>query len=206
MTINVSILGLYNFSEDIFSELLLPDGVDKNILVPSILAECSDFNLLYPDYDFMRFMIGVWSKNEQDIWIAMQESTQLEYNPIENYDRYESITREVESTGTTEESATNENENSGTSESVESRTAFNSNNFQGTGKVETESSGSGNSETNSSATTTNSGTETVTNHMHGNIGVTTAQQMISGFREVSNFSIYDFIVNSFKNRFCIQIY
>lgn len=206
MTINVSILGLYNFSEDIFSELLLPDGVDKNILVPSILAECSDFNLLYPDYDFMRFMIGIWSKNEQDIWIAMQESTQLEYNPIENYDRYESITREVESTGTTEESATNENENSGTSESVESRTAFNSNNFQGTGKVETESSGSGNSETNSSATTTNSGTETVTNHMHGNIGVTTAQQMISGFREVSNFSVYDFIVNSFKNRFCIQIY
>lgn len=206
MTINVSILGLYNFSEDIFSELLLPDGVDKDVLVPSILAECSDFNLLYPDYDFMRFMIGVWSKNEQDIWAAMQESTQLEYNPIENYDRYESITREVESTGTTEETASNENENSGTSESVESRTAFNSNNFQGANKVESESSGSGSSETNSSATTTNSGTETVTNHMHGNIGVTTAQQMITGFREVSNFSVYDFIVNSFKNRFCIQIY
>lgn len=206
MTINVSILGLYNFSEDIFSELLLPDGIDKNILVPSILAECSDFNLLYPNYDFMRFMIGIWSANEFDIWKAMQESTELEYNPIENYDRYESITREVESTGTTEETATNENENSGTSESVESRTAFNSNNFQGTGKVESESNGSGSSETNSSATTTNSGTETVTNHMHGNIGVTTAQQMISGFREVSNFSVYDFIVNSFKNRFCIQIY
>ena len=206
MTINVSILGLYNFNEDIFSELLLPDGVDKDVLVPSILAECSDFNLLYPDYDFMRFMIGVWSKNEQDIWTAMQESTQLEYNPIENYDRYESITREVESTGTTEETATNENENSGNSESVESRTAFNSNSFQDVSKVESESSGSGSSETNSSATTTNSGTETVTNHMHGNIGVTTAQQMITGFREVSNFSVYDFIVNSFKNRFCIQIY
>lgn len=206
MTINVSILGLYNFSEDIFSELTLPEGVDKDVLVSSILAECSDFNLLYPDYDFMRFMIGVWSKNEQDIWIAMQESTQLEYNPIENYDRYESITREVESTGTTEENATNENENSGNSESVESRTAFNSNTFQGAGKVESESSGNSSSETNSSATTTNSGTETVTNHMHGNIGVTTAQQMISGFREVSNFSVYDFIVNSFKNRFCIQIY
>ena len=141
MTINVSILGLYNFNEDIFSELLLPDGVDKDILVPSILAECSDFNLLYPDYDFMRFMIGVWSKNEQDIWAAMQESTELEYNPIENYDRYESITREVESTGTTEENATNEHENSGTSESVESRTAFNSVEFQNAGKVESESSG-----------------------------------------------------------------
>lgn len=206
MTINVSILGLYNFSEDIFSELLLPDGVDKNILVPSILAECSDFNLLYPNYDFMRFMIGIWSANEFDIWKAMQESTELEYNPIENYDRYESITREVESTGTTQEEATSASENGGNSESVEGRTAFNSVAFQDTGKVGTESSGNSSSESNSNATTTNSGTEIVTNHMHGNIGVTTAQQMIAGFREISNFSVYDYIVNSFKNRFCIQIY
>lgn len=206
MTINVSILGLYNFSEDIFSELLLPDGIDKNILVPSILAECSDFNLLYPNYDFMRFMIGIWSANEFDIWEAMQESTQLEYNPIENYDRYESITREVESTGTTQEEAASSSESGGTSGSVEGRTAFNSVTFQDTGKVESEAANNNSSESNSSATTTNSGSETVTNHMHGNIGVTTAQQMIAGFREISNFSVYDYIVNSFKNRFCIQIY
>lgn len=206
MTINVSILGLYNFSEDIFSELLLPDGIDKNILVPSILAECSDFNLLYPNYDFMRFMIGIWSANEFDIWEAMQESTQLEYNPIENYDRYESITREVESTGTTQEEAASSSESGGTSRSVEGRTAFNSVTFQDTGKVESEAANNNSSESNSSATTTNSGTETVTNHMHGNIGLTTAQQMIAGFREISNFSVYDYVVDSFKNRFCIQIY
>lgn len=206
MTINVSILGLYNFSEDIFSELLLPEGVDKNILVPSILAECSDFNLLYPNYDFMRFMIGIWSANEFDIWEAMQESTQFEYNPIENYNRYEAITREVESTGTTQEEATSASESSGTSGSVEGRTAFNSVTFQDTGKVESEAANNNSSESNSNATTTNSGTETVTNHMHGNIGVTTAQQMIAGFREISNFSVYDYIVDSFKNRFCIQIY
>ena len=41
-----------------------------------------------------------------------------------------------------------------------------------------------------------SGVETVTNHTHGNIGVTTAQQMIEGFREVSKFCTYDYIVQS----------
>lgn len=53
-------------------------------------------------------------------------------------------------------------------------------------------------------------TGTVTNqhtaHMLGNIGVTTTQQMIEAEREVVKFNIVDYIVESFANRFCLQVF
>ena len=41
---------------------------------------------------------------------------------------------------------------------------------------------------------------------HGNIGVTTTQEMIKQERDISRFNIYDFIIEDFKMRFCILIY
>ena len=42
--------------------------------------------------------------------------------------------------------------------------------------------------------------------MWGNIGVTTTQQMIEEERRVSQFNISDYIIESFKRRFCLLIY
>ena len=95
MAASLSILGLYEWNEGIFDNLELPDGIDRDILIPEIVTQCSDFCLLYPDYDFMRMLIGVWSKKEQRIWEDLLRSETFEYNPIENYDRYEEIEREA---------------------------------------------------------------------------------------------------------------
>ncbi len=40
----------------------------------------------------------------------------------------------------------------------------------------------------------------------GNIGVTSSQQLIQAERELVKFNIYDFIIDSFKARFCLLIY
>ena len=40
----------------------------------------------------------------------------------------------------------------------------------------------------------------------GNIGVTTSQQMIEEERRVSEFNIQNYIIDSFKRRFCLLIY
>ena len=87
--LSVSILGLYQFNPGVFDLLTLPEGVDRDALLHNLIAECSDFCLLYPDWDFMRAMIGVWSTNEGKIWEAMQRSVTVEYNPIENYNSTE---------------------------------------------------------------------------------------------------------------------
>ncbi len=206
MFASLSILGLYEYNEDIFANLHLPEGVDADILIPEICTECSDFALLYPDYDFMKMLIGVWSTKEQRIWEAMVESTELEYNPIENYDRQESIQRSISSssTGSSTGSSSVTEQNSGTS--TGSQTAFNSDTFKDTGKTVSSGTGSTTTQGSDSAQQSGTGTETVTSRVHGNIGVVTSQQMIAGFREISNFSVYDFIVQSFKNRFCVQVY
>lgn len=49
-------------------------------------------------------------------------------------------------------------------------------------------------------------TSTRTGRTHGNIGVTTSQQMIEAERKVSEFNIIDYIIQSFKKRFCIMVY
>ena len=42
--------------------------------------------------------------------------------------------------------------------------------------------------------------------MWGNIGVTTTQQMIEEQRDVVKFNIIDYIIESFKRRFCLLVY
>ena len=97
MFASLSIYGLYEYNTQIFDNLTLPEGMEKDDLIPLILSECSDFALIYPNYDFMKMLIGVWSHNEQQIWKRLYESELIEFNPIENYDRYESLTRAITS-------------------------------------------------------------------------------------------------------------
>ena len=52
--------------------------------------------------------------------------------------------------------------------------------------------------------TTNTGSHEL--HAHGNIGVTTTQEMIKQQREVELFNLYDIIIENFKMRFCILVY
>ena len=40
----------------------------------------------------------------------------------------------------------------------------------------------------------------------GNIGVTTTQQMIKEEREVSEFNIYSYIADRFRETFCMLVY
>lgn len=53
----------------------------------------------------------------------------------------------------------------------------------------------------------NDGTETYTEHTHGNIGVTTNQQMIEQELELlRHFDVYGFIAEKFESELCLMIY
>ena len=45
-----------------------------------------------------------------------------------------------------------------------------------------------------------------TGRTHGNIGVTTSQQMIQAERQVLEFNFYQWLANEFKKRFCVALY
>ena len=203
---SLSIYGLYSYNPQIFDNLVLPAGLDKDLLVSDILTECSDFTLLYPNYDFMKMLIGVWSQKELLIWSRLHESETIEYNPIENYDRHESISRNVSSEASGESSANSKASSTGSGVSKAGRTAYDSGSIKDVAQTDNINSDQSQGDSTESSSSSTSGVETVVNHTHGNIGVTTAQQMIEGYREVSKFCVYDFIVQSFKDRFCVQVY
>lgn len=55
-------------------------------------------------------------------------------------------------------------------------------------------------------TVTHTGTEGYSSHIHGNIGVTTSQQMIESELELRKIDIYDDIAARFEREFLVQVY
>lgn len=243
----LSIIGLYNWDDKIFDLLHLPDGVDPEQVKLNILFECGSLSMLYPDWDFVYHAIDYWSKKELPTWERVYQLTQLEYNPIENYDRFED---EMEAENTAENRLRSSQEsrtNSSTSEatrmsedhagtkqasldqnnSVNQVAGFNTNDLatqSGTaGNTQSSSSSEGDSLHNDSEKHTDSGEDSTTGNesnkadlnrnrtrssrIHGNIGVSTPADMME--KELSIYpeiNIVDYIVNSFKRRFCVLVY
>ena len=91
----LSIMGLYNYNPEIFDDLTLPAGIDKETVIDNILMECYDFELLFPSYNLMKIGIRTWSRTELPIWEKLYNTENLEYNPIWNVDGDVTETREV---------------------------------------------------------------------------------------------------------------
>ena len=99
MTGTMSVIGLYQWDNTLFSLLTLPEGLDKSTLIDFILSECSDLEILYPNPEVLKGLIGVWSVTQQYSWGKLYATMQLEYNPIDNYDRTETRTLASQAAG-----------------------------------------------------------------------------------------------------------
>ena len=85
----MSPLGLYRWDETIFDLMQIPEALDKPTLIDNLLAETAELEVLYPNPVVLKNLVGVWSAKQIDIWNRLYATTQYEYNPIENYNRYE---------------------------------------------------------------------------------------------------------------------
>ena len=106
MTGTMSVLGLYQWDNTLFSLLTLPEGLDRDTLVDFILSECSDLEILYPNPEVLKGLIGVWSATQQYTWGKLYATMQLEYNPIDNYDRTETRTLASQAAGNSTDGGT----------------------------------------------------------------------------------------------------
>lgn len=191
MRASLTILGLYNYDTSIFENLTLPNELDAATAIDSIIFDNAELEIMYPEPSTMKFLIGLWSSRESPLWERLYDAMQLEYNPIENYNRTETWTDSEN-----EESSAN---NSGNSSNTHKVVGYNN-----------ESLTNANSDT---ATLTESGTgerDKTTEHtgnVSGNIGVTTSQQMLQQELDiVPKLEIYKVISESFKKRFCLMVY
>lgn len=255
----LTVMGLYNFDNTLLNTLVYPGGLDGDKLKNAILLETAELEVVYPDPRFFKTAINLWSNIRLDTWNRIYHAAQLEYNPIENYDRYETEqsgntrqhsgvdstsesvqgssvtdgenTRTISNTNTT--SSSNQGSGSDSQTTTNEITAFDSNALVTHDRSAT--TGQNSSTLTQSGTETQNGTDTLTDdttvtntesktgsfthgekiadtaaresHIHGNIGVTTSQQMLQSELEISEkLNVYDYIVQEFKRRFCILVY
>ena len=194
MGMYITVTGVFNHYPKLFELLQLPDGVDMETARDTILFQCAELELLYSEPAFLRAMIGNWSKRMVYKWKTLQGTTTLEYNPIENYDRQEEW--RDEEAGTSEAGGNT----STTGNNTEKRKGFEGGDLVETAGANDSSSAQTSSTGSSSRKSQHSG------RTHGNIGVTTSQQMLMSERDVANFSIYDIIAQDFAREFCLYLY
>ena len=100
----MSPLGLYRWDDTIFDLMQIPQELDKPTLIDNLLSETAELEVLYPNPVVFKNLVGVWSAKQIDIWNRLYATTQYEYNPIENYNRYE--TGSTDGSGSTTHSGT----------------------------------------------------------------------------------------------------
>lgn len=78
--------------DSIFSLLQLPAGINKETVTNNILLESMDFEAVYTDPDFLRDAIYIWGKTNYHTFEKWYTAQQIEYDPLNNYDRHEEWT------------------------------------------------------------------------------------------------------------------
>lgn len=208
--------------------------LNRNDVINNILLNCAELELIYPSFEMMKFAIGVWSASNQRSWDKLYKSMFEEYNPIWNVDANEVETETNERDISRQHTGTNnetlnlsdaETRNLSDAETVnltdtKSVQGFNSNSWSEaeknvkagtdtilhTGTDTILHTGTDNTSISNNETVNDDNEKINTKRRTGNIGVTATQDLIKKEREISDFSIVEFITQSFKERFCLLIY
>lgn len=222
----LSIMGMYDYDPTVFNGLSVPDGIEKDAVITEICLQCAELEVIYPEISTMKLAITVWSLSNQRTWEKLYNTMNLEYNPIWNVDA--DITEEhvnqgetVEQVRDTESRDIVRNDSGSDNRTVnitdtESVQGFNSSSWAES-KKNVEAGTDNHALTNQSRidddvtktgtrSNTSDNTSDVSIRRTGNIGVTTTQQMIAQERDIAEFSIINYITQSFKERFCLLIY
>ena len=206
----LSILGMYNYDNTVFESFAVPEGVQKQDVIDAILLECAELELLYSSLNVMKIAIRSWTQRELPTWEKLQNTATIEYNPLWNVDatiqETGSNTRERSGSETSSRERDMTGSESGTD--THSVKGYNSSSWSDSDKVTRSNSQTTNDdETGSSSWSDDeTGSDTRSIRRTGNIGVTSSQQLIQQERDVAQFNITDYIVGSFKRRFCLLVY
>lgn len=176
MRATLTIKGLYDYDPSLFDGMEWPTGVAAGDVLPELIAELAELEIVYTEVETMKNAIAVWSISRVSAWNRIVTALDAEYNPVENYDRREDWTDKANSTG-------------GYLNKVAG--------FNVADQMQDQSS----SDQNTKSSSEHSG------RVHGNIGVTMAQQMISAELDLRvKYDITHIIISDFKHRFCLMVY
>ncbi|MBO7734351.1 MAG: hypothetical protein J6S67_17435 [Methanobrevibacter sp.] len=259
--------GFYHYDNTILDMITLPPQFNKQIMIDELIHMCGDLYPYIQQPNFLKRNIHNWFLRNYENFERMASAFYSEYNPIENYNRYEhwkdvpdlTVVTDVDkrtttdtetdttndnvttydlSTQTTDDKTTTNNLKTETkNDNTEEQTsAFDSSSYQPKSKTlhgsEVDNTGTvvedGESTQTTTGTLTDDGESTQrttgsmldtgnttqktngnTEHdgrIHGNIGVTTNQQMINAELELRENDLYSIIRSKFEDEFIVRVY
>ena len=228
---------LYNLgisqNVDIFDGLTLPAGspMDRETLINTIMVNCGLNIPMYADPFVFKSAINIWSAKNQYTFEHIAKIYTADYSPIENTDRFDSVTverdrrlddnTETSNTKTENLSTNNNTAHSGTDKNTieETTSAMNAHDYQPDTKTVSDMehgeniNTTGSSDKNTNITGSNiKGVDeaektTTTQHLHGNIGTTTNTALQSEeYALLKDFNPYNFISGLFENELTLCVY
>lgn len=205
----ITLFGMMNYLSSVkgvdlfagFSEL--PEGIDEDTLKNTILTEGGEFEPIFSDPEIMKEQVSLFVLRHSRTFSKWAEALAIEYNPLENYDRQE--TWSDSGSGTTNVTSQSSGTSDGSGTNTNDVSAYdNSTGYSPHDKTTT------NTSSNTSATGTGSSTASNSSRhdgrVHGNIGVTTSQQMLKSEIDISRFNIYDEITSLFIDELLLAVY
>lgn len=192
----------HNAGGDLFELLTLPEGIDKDTLTSNILLQGGEFEVQHGNPVFIHDAVAIWASAYQETMIRWVNALSIEYAPLENYDRMEHWTDELDGTGSSNSTGTLDNTTTDATERTKS--AFDSSAYQPYDKVESRTVSDTDS-TDSTNTTVNNDSEH-NGRIHGNIGVTSSQELLNQELDLGYWNLYQRITQLFLQEFVIPVY
>lgn len=205
------IRALLDWDDTLFDGMVLPDDINdddmKKLIVDDIILRHGDTPLFIPEPTVMKYYITSWSTRMLPIFTRMYAACTAEYNPIENYDRTEDRSETTKDTMGNTRTLNTSTATTGTNTTEDSVSAENVTTFSpDTRSVQTPNLTEADSGTIGDSGNYN-GSLTIKSNIHGNIGVTTSQQMLeSELQLVPKLEIVRIISDSWAAEFCLDVY
>ena len=201
-------------NSSLFEDAVFPEGIDKSLVLDAVIMRGGEFEILYSDVEYMKDASTRWAVRWNRTFSRWINALNVEYEPLNNYDRTDEWTTVDDGTDLTTRNLADSQQGSstdtGTGTSTDTVSAYNSNTFQNDRKNDSSSSGSTTTSTSGTETGTvnvdHDNTQTRTGHAYGNIGVTTSQQMLQAELDIAQWNLYEHIADIYLQEFAIPVY
>lgn len=212
----LSLQGLLSFDPTLFDTMPLPDGLDRETVVGTIVYECSPFEVLIPQPELFKRLLNLFAQRRLPVWQKLYTSTVQRYDMLADiettrqYSGSDTDTRVPDLTRTRSPDLTTEGQNGG-SDTVEQKvSAFNSADYANREKQTTTLGTNNKVHSTGTDTETETGTEKTVRE-RGTSEHTTgrsrpAAEMLQAEREAALFDVVHFIATDVKCNFCIMVY
>lgn len=183
---------------DMFVDIQLPENIDKEILLNDLIMNFGWLNTISTNPEEFKTYIDNFYKLHYNEFKNMVNALLEDYNPIHNYDRYEEYDENFDKSGNNE----TVNSNSSNNTTKNDVSAYDSNGYTPQNQQTDSLSENFNENSNMNENTKH----TSKNHLFGNIGVTTSQQMLESEIDLrKKYNIYQIINRIFADELLLRV-